>query len=120
MIRRSRRTLPATVVALVLLEGQPGPSMIAFVVWGVTFGALPPLFQTKMLQVAPERMRDLASAFYTTGFNAGIGGGALIGALVLDGSGVDTLPLLYVGVAAVMLVVVVATDRVLVARGRRG
>jgi len=109
-----------SVVALVLLEGQPGPSMIAFVVWGVTFGALPPLFQTKMLQVAPERLRDLASAFYTTGFNAGIGGGALIGALVLDGSGLDTLPLLYVGVAAVMLVVVVATDRVLVARGRRG
>ena len=125
--RRPRVSIPVgigvvvvSVVALVLLEGQPGPSMIAFVVWGVTFGALPPLFQTKMLQVAPERLRDLASAFYTTGFNAGIGGGALIGALVLDGSGLDTLPLLYVGVAAVMVVVVVVTDRVLVARGRRG
>jgi predicted MFS family arabinose efflux permease len=108
-----------SVLALVLLEGQPGPSLVAFVVWGVTFGALPPLFQTKMLQVSPEKHRDIASAFYTTAFNTGIGGGALIGALVLDGSGLDTLPLLYVGVAVVVLVAVVVTDRVLVARARR-
>jgi predicted MFS family arabinose efflux permease len=108
-----------SVLALVLLEGQPGPSLVAFVVWGVTFGALPPLFQTKMLQVSPEKHRDIASAFYTTAFNTGIGGGALIGALVLDRSGLDTLPLLYVGVAVVVLVAVVVTDRVLVARARR-
>jgi len=108
-----------SVLALVLFEGRPGPSLVAFVVWGVTFGALPPLFQTKMLQVSPERHRDIASAFYTTAFNTGIGGGALIGALVLDGSGLDTLPLLYVVVAAVVLVAVVVTDRVLVARARR-
>ena len=108
-----------SVLALVLLEGQPGPSLVAFVIWGVTFGALPPLFQTKMLQVSPEGHRDIASAFYTTAFNTGIGGGALIGALVLDGSGLDTLPLLYVGIAAVVLVAVVVTDRVLIARARR-
>ena len=107
------------VLAMVALEGQPGPSLVAFVVWGVTFGALPPLFQTKMLQVAPSRLRDIASAFYTTGFNAGIGGGALIGALVLDGAGLDVLPLLYVAVAAVMLVVVLVTDAVLMRRSRR-
>jgi predicted MFS family arabinose efflux permease len=124
--RRPRISIPVgmavvvvAVVAMVVLEGQPGPSLVAFVVWGVTFGALPPLFQTKMLQVAPSRMRDIASAFYTTGFNAGIGGGALIGALVLDGAGLDALPLLYVVVAAVMLVVVLVTDAVLVRRSRR-
>lgn len=107
------------VFAMMMFEGQPTPSLIAFVVWGVTFGALPPLFQTRMLQVAPARMRDLASAFYTTGFNAGIGGGALIGAIVLDGAGLDALPVLYIIVAAVMLVVVLVTDRVLAVRSAR-
>ena len=124
--KRPRITIPVgmavvvvAVLAMVALEGQPGPSLVAFVVWGVTFGALPPLFQTKMLQVAPSRLRDIASAFYTTGFNAGIGGGALIGALVLDGAGLDVLPLLYVVVAAVMLVVVLVTDAVLMRRSPR-
>jgi len=109
----------ASVAALWLFEGQTTPSMVALVVWGVMFGALPPLLQTRMLQVAPDHMRDLASAFYTTGFNTGIGGGALVGALVLDGVGLAALPLLYVVVALVVLVVVVVTDRWLAARSRR-
>jgi predicted MFS family arabinose efflux permease len=104
---------------MLLFEGMLVPSLVAFVLWGVTFGALPPLFQTRMLQVAPERMRDLASAFYTTGFNAGIGGGALIGALVLDGAGLDSLPVLYIVVAAVVLVAVLASDRLLARRSAR-
>ena len=107
------------VTGMLLFEGMIVPSLVAFVLWGVTFGALPPLFQTRMLQVAPERMRDLASAFYTTGFNAGIGGGALIGALVLDGAGLDSLPVLYVVVAAVVLVAVLVSDRLLARRSAR-
>ncbi|MCJ0701974.1 MFS transporter [Frigoribacterium faeni] len=108
-----------SVFAMMAFEGQPTPSLIAFVVWGVTFGALPPLFQTRMLQVAPAKMRDLASAFYTTGFNAGIGGGALIGAIVLDGAGLDALPVLYIVVAVVVLGLVLVTDRVLAVRSAR-
>jgi predicted MFS family arabinose efflux permease len=108
-----------SVFAMMAFEGEPTPALIAFVVWGVTFGALPPLFQTRMLQVAPATMRDLASAFYTTGFNAGIGGGALIGALVLDGSGLDALPVLYIVVAVVVLGLVLVTDRVLAVRSAR-
>jgi len=107
------------VAALLLLEGQTVASLVALVVWGVTFGALPPLLQTRMLQVAPDRIRDLASAFYTTGFNTGIGGGALVGALVLDGVGLAALPVLYVVVALVVLVVVVVTDRWLAVRSAR-
>jgi predicted MFS family arabinose efflux permease len=108
-----------SVFAMMAFEGEPTPALIAFVVWGVTFGALPPLFQTRMLQVAPATMRDLASAFYTTGFNAGIGGGALIGALVLDGSGLDALPVLYIVVAVIVLGLVLVTDRVLAVRSAR-
>ena len=108
-----------SVFAMMAFEGEPTPALIAFVVWGVAFGALPPLFQTRMLQVAPAAMRDLASAFYTTGFNAGIGGGALIGALVLDGSGLDALPVLYIVVAVVVLGLVLVTDRVLAVRSAR-
>ncbi|GAB2978993.1 MFS transporter [Frigoribacterium salinisoli] len=108
-----------SVAALLLLEGQTVASLVALVVWGITFGALPPLLQTRMLQVAPDRIRDLASAFYTTGFNVGIGGGALVGAIVLDGVGLAALPVLYVVVAVVVLVVVVVTDRWLAVRSTR-
>jgi multidrug resistance protein len=109
----------STVVGLLVLEGRPGPSFAAFVILGVTFGALPPLLQTRLLQVAPARIRDISNSFYTSSFNAGIGGGALIGGLVLSGAGLGALPRLYIVIAVVMLVVFVVSDRVLVRRDAR-
>jgi multidrug resistance protein len=102
------------VVGLLVFEGQATPSFVAFVILGVTFGALPPLLQTRLLQVAPARVRDIASSFYTSSFNAGIGGGALIGGLVLSGAGIGALPVLYIVVAVVMLVVTVVSNIALV------
>jgi len=121
--RRPTTSIPVaiglTAVVAVLLatfEGHAVPSFVAFVVLGVVFGVLPPLLQTRVLQVAPARIRDLSSAFYTSSFNAGIGGGALIGAIVLAGSGLGALPIFYVTVAAVVFVVVLVTNRVLAGR----
>ena len=77
------------------------------VVWGLAFGAIPPLLQTRLLQSAPARQRDAASALYTTAFNVGIGGGALIGAVLFERIGVQSLPFVYavvlVAVAAVLI-----------------
>ncbi|MCU1527516.1 MAG: hypothetical protein JWP75_1279 [Frondihabitans sp.] len=121
--RRTSVTIPLsmalaglTVLALLLLEGKPTGSFIVFVVLGLTFGALPPLLQTRLLEVAPARIRDISSSFYASSFNVGIGLGALIGGFVLSGAGLGALPVLYVVVAAVMFVVVILSNVVLARR----
>lgn len=93
-------------VSLVVLGLAPGtwPSIVAFAVWGIAFGAIPPLLQTRLLQAAPPGHRDAASALYTTAFNVGIGGGALLGAVLFDRLGVTALPFAYAALLALVAV----------------
>jgi len=67
--------------------------VIAFIAWGVAFGGIPAMLQTRMLHTASFRMRDLAAALQTTAFNIGIGGGALVGGLLLEPFGLGSLPI---------------------------
>ena len=96
--RRANRAMLAAMavvgVSLVVLSLSPGlwPAVIAFAVWGFGFGAIPPLLQTRLLQAADPAKRDAASALYTTAFNIGIGGGALVGGVLFDAFGVEVLP----------------------------
>ncbi|WP_448810856.1 MFS transporter [Agromyces bauzanensis] len=106
-VRPARAMVVAMAVAaasLVVLGLAPGvwPSLIAFAVWGLAFGAIPPLLQTRLLHAAPAAHRDAASALYTTAFNIGIGGGALVGAVLFQGLGVASLPFLYAAVLALV------------------
>jgi DHA1 family inner membrane transport protein len=87
-------------------------SLGGIVLWGLAFGLVPPLLQTRLLHTASTRIRDTASAFYTTAFNLGIGGGALIGALLLDWRGLGALPVATIVLVLVGLVVVLVTLRV--------
>lgn len=121
----ARRPVPAMIgamtlaaVALLVLGTAPGawPSIVAFTVWGVAFGAIPPLLQTRLLQAAPSGHRDAASALYTTAFNIGIGGGALVGAVLFDMVGVRVLPFVY---AAVLVAVALVLSREAFGPGRR-
>ena len=93
-------------------------AIAAFVLWGMAFGMLAPLLQTRMLHAASPQIRDTASAFYTTAFNAGIGGGALLGAVLLDSVGLKMVPIVYVGLLVVALVLVIVTDRMTHKRSR--
>ncbi|KFF60135.1 major facilitator transporter [Cryobacterium sp. MLB-32] len=106
--------LSVTVLALTLLPvsvvSMP-VAVVAFMLWGLAFGTLPPLLQTRLLHSASARIRDTASAFYTTAFNAGIGAGALLGALLLDTVGLNVVPWVYVGLLSLALALVVVTDR---------
>ena len=81
-------------------------SLAGVVFWGLAFGLVPPLLQTRLLHTASARIRDTASAFYTTAFNVGIGGGALLGALLLDWRGLSALPVANIVLVLVGLVVV--------------
>jgi predicted MFS family arabinose efflux permease len=98
----------AAVFALAFLAAAPVAGIAAFVLWGLAFGALPVLLQTRMLHAASPAFRDTASALYTTAFNVGIGGGAALGAVVYEAFGVARLPWVYAAVlvAAIVLAVV--------------
>ncbi|MCH1884418.1 MFS transporter [Agrococcus sp. ARC_14] len=83
----------------------------AVLVWGLAMGALPPLLQTRLLEATPERLLQPAMAWYTTGFNTGIGGGALLGAIAFDTLGPGSLPwVLFAGIA--ISLVLIALSRV--------
>ncbi len=84
----------------------------AVLVWGLAMGALPPLLQTRLLEATPERLLQPAMAWYTTGFNTGIGGGALLGALAFEAWGPGSLPwVLFVGIAVSLVLIALSRAR---------
>ena len=68
------------------------------------------MLQARMLRTASKRMRDLASAYLTTSFNAAIGGGALIGGLLLATAGVGVLPFVNIAVLLVAMAFSIIAD----------
>ena len=109
----------ASVLVLAVWSANSVVVVIAFVVWGVAFGGLPAMLQTRMLHTASFRTRDLAAALQTTAFNIGIGGGALLGGVLLDQRGIQSLPTALVLFMVVGFVLLVGTDALRSARARR-
>ena len=91
----------------------------ALVVWGIAFGGLPAMLQTRMLHTASARLRDLAAALFTTSFNFAIGFGALVGGLLLDQIGIITLPFVDVVIISVGVVFMLGSNVWLAARAKR-
>ncbi|HEY9365005.1 MAG TPA: MFS transporter [Agromyces sp.] len=85
------------VAGLALFPQVPGVGIACFLLWGTAFGALPPMLNTRLLHSASSRIRDAAASFYTTAFNSGIGGGALLGAILFGVIGLGGLPWVFVG-----------------------
>jgi predicted MFS family arabinose efflux permease len=95
----------ATLVALgVAMPHLPGV-LVAVAVWGASFGAVASTFQTAAVRTRAASP-DIAGALVNATANVGIGGGAAVGALVLNHGGVDRLPVVGAAIAAVGLVVV--------------
>ncbi|WP_240665797.1 MFS transporter [Agromyces sp. LHK192] len=107
----------AAALAVIGLGLDPVVSVVAFAVWGLAFGAIPPILQTTLLRTAAPAARDAASALYTTAFNLGIGGGALAGSIVFGTWGAAALPW---GYAAVLLVAAVVIGMAVRRRAGRG
>ncbi|MFU8946099.1 MFS transporter [Mycetocola zhadangensis] len=102
-------TTAIAVTVMALATSTLWVSGLALVVWGLAFGLIAPLLQTRMLQTASPRIRDTASAVYTTAFNTGIGGGALVGSVLLATGGVGILPVADVALTLLGLVIIVGT-----------
>lgn len=86
--------------------------VVAAVVWNIAFGGMPAMLQTRMLRTSSFQLRSLAAALQTTAFNIGIGGGAIVGGLAIDGIGLEVLP----WIAIVIIVVGVVVSLVVEAR----
>ena len=112
-------TVMAAVIVLAVASGNQVVVVVAFVVWGVAFGGIPAMMQTRMLHTASFRMRDLAAALQTTAFNVGIGFGALLGGLLLDGIGLESLAFVELAFLAVALLVSIGADAARSSRARR-
>ncbi|ROQ64960.1 putative MFS family arabinose efflux permease [Rathayibacter sp. PhB152] len=100
----------AVVLALVALGLAAGSQatvaiVVAAIVWNIAFGGIPAMLQTRMLRTSSFQLRSLAAALQTTAFNIGIGGGAIVGGLTIDLSGLDLLPWVAIVMIAVGLVV---------------
>jgi DHA1 family inner membrane transport protein len=89
------------------------------VLWGMAFGGTPALLQTRILHTASVRLRDVSSAYFTTSFNVGIGGGALVGGLLLDSYGLRVLPFVDVAVTIVGILLILFTNRLISRRAAR-
>ncbi|MCJ1687915.1 MFS transporter [Rathayibacter sp. VKM Ac-2927] len=100
----------AVVLALVALGLAAGSQatvaiVVAAIIWNIAFGGIPAMLQTRMLRTSSFQLRSLAAALQTTAFNIGIGGGAIVGGLTIDLSGLDLLPWVAIVMIAVGLVV---------------
>jgi len=84
------------VAGLAAFAQSPVVGIASFLLWGTAFGALPPMLNTRLLHSASARIRDAAASFYTTAFNLGIGGGALLGSVLYGAIGLAGLPWVFV------------------------
>ncbi|GAB3616312.1 MFS transporter [Okibacterium endophyticum] len=99
-------------VAFVMLAAVPGSAAVVVAgvaLWGLAFGALPPLAQTRTLRLASDRLRPVASASLVVFFNLGIGTGAFVGGMLDVQSGPASIALFAAGMSAVALIVAVGT-----------
>lgn len=106
--RRPAAALPATAAAFVtglaglgLLGVHPVLAVAVVAVWGFLVGLLPPVFQTRVTQLAAPAVRDVAGAVAITALNIGIASGAVLGGLVLGRAGTTGLVVVATALAAV-------------------
>jgi predicted MFS family arabinose efflux permease len=80
---------------------------VGIVAWGFTFGGAPTLLQTALADSAGEGA-DVAQSMFVTVFNSAVAAGGVIGGLLLDSTGAESIPwsLLVLTIPALVLVTV--------------
>lgn len=109
--------LTAACLLVIGLDPGRGGTVVAVVVWGIAFGALPTLVQTIALRAAADAP-DAAPAVVNAAFNVGIAGGALLGARELLRTQPPVLALTGAALAATVLLLLVAAPMLTRIRGR--
>jgi predicted MFS family arabinose efflux permease len=99
--------LVVSVAALAPVLGTV-PTVIAALVWGGAFTAIPVCLAAGILRVAPTA-RDAGSAVYVVAFQIGIGGGAFVGERFVGAGQLGWLPVLTAAFALVACLLVVGS-----------
>ncbi len=81
-------------------KGMPIVSHIAFLLWGVSFGALVTLFQTAVTRQV-ETGKDVATSMQSSTFNLGIVIGSALGGAILDYSSI--MQIVYLTIALLIV-----------------
>lgn len=79
-------------------------------IWGLTFGGAATLLQTASAEAAGENA-DVAQAMLVTSWNLAIGGGGVVGGILLEQLGVQTLPWALFLLIVFALVIVLKAKR---------
>jgi predicted MFS family arabinose efflux permease len=95
--------LGLSIAVLVLGGTMPAVAVIAVVIWGFAFGALPIAMRMFMFSAAPDRLESTAAVFVSVA-QLSIGGGALIGGLIVDHVGLEAT--LWAGTVCTLLTAV--------------
>ncbi len=83
--------LAASLAGLGLAGTTPAASLVAVLLWGAGFTAVPICLQAGVLRVAGGSA-DLASSVYVVAFQVGIAAGAAAGGVFVDGGALGALP----------------------------
>ncbi|MDE7548689.1 MFS transporter [Acetobacter fabarum] len=83
---------------------MPGLVWVDMIVWGIVGAIMNMAPQSYAMELAPDE-REAACSFSVTGFNAGIGGGALCGGVVLGSAGPYAVLAWSAGIALLALLV---------------
>ncbi|GIF11166.1 MFS transporter [Actinoplanes teichomyceticus] len=101
----------AGAVALLAPVLGAAPTVLATLLWGGAFTAIPVFLGAAPMRVAPTA-RDAASAVYVVAFQIGIGGGAFVGERLVAAGRLGTLPLLAAVLAVLAGLLVLASREV--------
>ena len=96
--------LLATYTLLLLCGHSTVMVWVNMVLWGMAASALNMAPQSYAMELAPSE-REAACSFSVTGFNAGVGAGALLGGTALSTLGVHSLPIMSSALGFLALIV---------------
>lgn len=96
--------LVCMIISLLALSFLPGPvaGVVAAVAWGGSFGVLPVVMQTRVLDATPG-YNQAATPIYVVAFQVGISLGAFLGSVLILHMSALSLPLLAAGATALAL-----------------
>lgn len=92
--------LAFSLLALHATNGREPLQLAAIGVWGVAIGALPVVFQIRVLALASPAFLPMAGAVTVVALNLGVASGAAAGGLLHDHVGAGPLPLVAAALAA--------------------
>jgi predicted MFS family arabinose efflux permease len=100
----------AVAVAFGVFAAVPETTIVATLLWGLSFGGAATQLQTALADAAGEGV-DLANAMLTTVWNGAIAAGGIVGGVILERSGAGSLAWAVLALTLVALVLAFSADR---------